>query len=148
MNYCKEDLKNLKICESPFHIMVSNPIWNWQFKVSDDVSVKELWILQYLKEMEKRSCIHVLLFLLPTSCTVFSQWEMAQLEIYKVRKFQTYLWNTSFAMIASTNNGLLFCLMNNVWVAGTIFFCIKVHVHLCEVCFACDGFSLVLFQEV
>lgn len=25
-------------------------------------------------------------------------------------------------MIASTNNGLLFCLMNNVWVAGTIFF--------------------------
>lgn len=71
--------------------------------------------------MEKRSCIHVLLFLLPT-CTVFSQWEMAQLEIYKVRKFQTYLWNTSFAMIASTNNGLLFCLMNNVWVAGTIFF--------------------------
>lgn len=71
--------------------------------------------------MEKRSCIHVLLFLLPT-CTVFSQWEMALLEIYKVGKLQTYLWNTSFAMIASTNNGLLFCLMNNVWVAGTIFF--------------------------
>lgn len=94
--------------------------------------------------MEKRSCIHVLLFLLPT-CTVFSQWEMAQLEIYKVRKFQTYLWNTSFAMIASTNNGLLFCLMNNVWVAGIFFF---IKVHLCEVCFACDGFSWILFQEV
>lgn len=75
--------------------------------------------------MEKRSCIHVLLFFLLPTCTVFSQWEMAQLEIYKVTKFQTYLWNTSFAMIASTNNGLLFCLMNNVWVAGIFFFLLK-----------------------